>query len=385
MPTHLDIFQSQFNKQGEELCGDTVRVRRTEARTIVVLSDGLGSGVKANILATLTAEIIVNMLAADAPMEEVVRTVLGTLPVCKVRQLAYATFTVVAIENATGHFQVMNFDNPRVIWLRRRKLQVPERQTRKILDREVATLQGTLEDDDFLGLLSDGTLHAGLGLTMNLGWGWDNVARFVEELATRWEGDARGIVRRVMGKVADLYEGRVGDDATFVGISARPLRSAVVFTGPPVSREDDSRMARRVLEFAGRRIICGGTTGNIVARYLDEEPDVVIETMRPDVPPIAKLREIDLLTEGIITMSKAMDLLRGALADRPIEPDGSGSHLLAAELLRADDLHFIVGQTVNDYYQNPTLPAGISLRRGLVKDLIDVLKAAGKEVTVEYC
>lgn len=385
MTPFLDIFQQQFNKAGEELCGDTVRIGRTATHTILVLSDGLGSGVKANILSTMTAAILLTMLSADAPLDETVRTVIGTLPVCQVRKLAYATFTVVRIDNATGYFRVVNFDNPRIVWIKGHALQTPSRQFQQVLDHQVAVFDGTLEEGDFLGILSDGILHAGLGATMNLGWGWDNVASYLEQSLAHYAGNSRGVVQRVMAKVQQLYSGKIGDDCTLIGLLTRQKRRVTVFTGPPLDRTIDETIVSYFLSLPGRHVVCGGTTGNIVARLLDETPAVVIESIRPDVPPIAELREIDLMTEGMLTLNKTTEILRSTTHPDGVPEDKNGAALLARELLNADSIRFIAGQKINDFYQNPTLPVNLSLRKNLVNEMARLLKDAGKEVVVEWC
>lgn len=383
MAFHLDIFAQQLNKTGEQLCGDTVQVERGTERTIVVLSDGLGSGVKANILSTLTTRILVEMLRARASLDETVRTVIGTLPVCKVRQLAYATFTAATIDSSTGQFQVVNFDNPRVVWIRQGQIYAPPREMRDVLGRQVAVMNGTLAENDFLGMFSDGVLHAGMGKTMNLGWGWEAVAKYSHESLRHYGGTSRSTVNRVMRKVAQLYSGQIGDDTSYLGVLARPRRSAVIFTGPPLDPAQDEQVVARFLSLNGRHVVCGGTTGNIVARYLDEEPEIIMESMRRDVPPIGRLRELDLLTEGILTMRKALERLRGAMAGHPLPQENSGDVLLAQELAQADHVHILLGQKINEYYQNPSLPADLSLRRKLVDEMVRLLRDWGKEVVVE--
>ncbi len=382
----IDVFQHQFNKQGEELCGDTVKVSRTPTKSIVVLSDGLGSGVKANILSTLTAEILTRMLAADVPLAEVIRTVLGTLPICKTRQMAYATFLVLKVDHQARTFQVVNFDSPAPIFLRGARLVTPEVQQLDVQGRRITTSSGELRPGDFIALFSDGTAHAGLGNTMNFGWGRDQIAAYIRETAVLSSSSAAAIVRRVIDKTAALYGSYVGDDATFIGVEARLHRAAILFTGPPLDMNDDNRIAQRVVEFAGRRIVCGGTTGNIVGLYVGEPPEVDIDTMRRDVPPVATLHNVDLMTEGILTMTRALDLMRTSrlnLLQLPV--DNNGAVMLDRELIQADSIHFIVGQRINEYYQNPELPLTISLRKGLIAEYLQVLRDAGKSVTIEYC
>lgn len=382
----LDVFQHQMNRQGEELCGDTVRVRRTSEKSIIVLSDGLGSGVKANILSTLTAEILTRMLEAGVPLEEVVRTVLGTLPICSVRQMAYATFLVLKLDHQTRKFEVVNFDSPPPIFVRGTRLLTPKAHRLDMQGRTITTSTGELNPGDFVAIFSDGTVHAGLGHTLNFGWGWDQIAAYIRETTIRAGTSAATIVRRVADKTASLYGSDVGDDATFIGIEARLHRAAILFTGPPLDMNDDNRVAQRVVEFPGRRIVCGGTTGHIVGTYVGEEPEVDIGTMTRAVPPIATLDKVDLMTEGILTMTLALEMLRKSRFDLVRLPgDNNGAAMLARELLQVDSIHFIVGQRINEYYQNPELPLTISLRKGLITEYLQALRDAGKTVTIEYC
>ncbi|MCC6614235.1 MAG: SpoIIE family protein phosphatase [Anaerolineae bacterium] len=385
MDCFLDIWYDSLNKSGEELCGDKVKVLKTEHKTIVVLSDGLGSGVKANILATLTAEIIVTMLRADVPLKEVVSTVIGTLPVCKVREIAYATFTAIEIDHETNSFKIFNFDNPPTFHFRNGRHVELNRTSEIILGKQISTAEGQLERGDLLGVVSDGILHAGMGNLWNFGWEWENVAAHMEQLL-RSSSRAKPIVQGLVSKTQSLYGQQVGDDATFVGIYARERHSLMVFTGPPLDRMTDEYQAQRLLDFEGRKVVCGGTTGTILESYLGEVIDVDLSTLRDDVPPIGRLSEIDLLTEGIITMSHALDYMRECAGEEFRLPrDRNGATLLAQELLRADSVFFLVGQQINEFYQNPLLPRNLSIRKNLVLEISQFLREHNKEVRIEFC
>jgi len=383
----LDIYELSLNKRGEELCGDQVKILKTEAKTIIVLSDGLGSGVKANILATLTAEIIITMLKANASLKDVMETVIGTLPICKVRKIAYATFTIIEIDQATGNFEVINFDNPPIFYFKQGRLFDIEKRTEKILDKQISISKGTLERGDFLGMVSDGVLYAGLGVVLNFGWGWQNIAKYIENIFARQPmTTARKMVHSVIAETHTLYKANVGDDATFVGLYVREKNSVIVFTGPPLETTSDGACVEKVFDFKGRKVVCGGTTANIVARHLGEPLELDISTVRRDVPPIGSLDGIDLLTEGILTISKTLEYLHDCKGNVNALPDDeNGAVLLTRELLRADAIFFLVGQKINEFYQNPRLPQSISIRKNLIRELAELLGKLKKEIKIEYC
>jgi len=386
MENFFDIYDLSLNKQGEELCGDKVKFLKTEKKTTIVLSDGLGSGVKANILATLTTEILITMLNADVPLEEVLKTVIGTLPICQVRKIAYATFTIIQINHENNHFKVINFDNPPVFYLNKGKVVKLTSETAKILDKKITISEGYLGRGDFIGAISDGVLYAGLGVVLNFGWGWDNVAKYLEELFIQGAYRSRNIIQDVIKKTNSLYQGNIGDDATFVGVYVRKVNPLMIFTGPPLQEKDDKIYVNRLLEFEGRKVICGGTTGNIVGKYLGEKVEIDISSMRKDLPPVGKLNTIDLVTEGILTISKCLELLKKCNCDISRLPtDGNGAVLLAREILNADSILFLVGQKINEFYQNPLLPKNISIRRNLVEEVVYFLRKKQKVVTIEYC
>jgi len=382
----LDIYQAGLHKKGEELCGDKVKFLKGDKKTIIVLSDGLGSGVKANILATLTTEILITMLNADVPLVEVLKTVIGTLPICQVRKIAYSTFTIIQINSETNHFKVINFDNPSFLYFHQGKVVPLDTHTEQILDRKIKISEGYLERGDFLGAISDGVIYAGMGVTLNFGWGWDEIARYIEGVLHQRSHTARTIVQEVIKKTHALYQGEVGDDATFVGLYVRKRNPLIIFTGPPLDKQQDEQYIEKLLNFEGRKVICGGTTGNIVANFLGEMVEMDLSTIRRELPPIGMLSCIDLVTEGILTISKATEYIKHCDCEiSRLRFDNNGAYLLAKEILQADSILFLVGQSINEFYQNPLLPKNISIRRNLIEDLVQLLRSHQKEVSIEYC
>ncbi len=111
-PLYIEFGGHNICKHGEILCGDSLSVAPITGGKIMVLSDGLGSGVKANILATLTTKIATRLMERGLPLEEVVETLTDTLPECKVRKIAYSTFTLIKVLE-DGSVYLAEFDNRR--------------------------------------------------------------------------------------------------------------------------------------------------------------------------------------------------------------------------------------------------------------------------------
>jgi hypothetical protein len=382
----IDIFAKELIKNGEELCGDKVKTFKTDDKTILVLSDGLGSGVKANILATLTSEIIVTMIKAEIPIEDVIDTVLHTLPVCKVRKIAYATFTIIEIDKKTRNFRVINFDNPPVFFMKKGKLQSPVVQTVDILGRKINIIEDKLDKGDFIAAVSDGVLYAGIGESSSFGWKWEDVASYIENLLIPHWKNARSIVGEISNRTLTLSKGELGDDATIAGIYAKERNQLILFSGPPEDEDMYDVYTELLFMFNGRRVVCGGTTTSIVSSRLGEEVEILIPTATNDIPPVGKLSEIDLVTEGIVTLSKAVEYLKKAHGDFAKLPSAiDAAVILAKELLRADYIYVIAGLGINKVSQFYMKPTRISVRKSIITDLSNILQECNKEVVVHYC
>ncbi len=386
MENFYDVYEKSLKKHNEELCGDTVKISKQKDRTIVVLSDGLGSGVKANILATLTAEIVSTLLNNNVELNEVIKTIIATLPMCKVRKLAYATFSVMDIDESTNTFKVINSENPPIFHMREGRIIKPVKKEENVLGRKVTIYEGSINRGDFIGMASDGVLYAGLGKVMNFGWGWENIAQYMEESFAHNNLTCKDIVSSVIDHTERLYRGEIGDDSTFVGMYAREMRKLIIFTGPPVDKAQDHRYINEFMSFEGERVICGGTTANLVSEFMNEKIETDITNLSPDIPPIGRMTGVNLVTEGIVTLAKVIEYLKKGPGQIDESAGGrNGAALLLNKLLSADYIQFLVGQTVNPYYQNPLLPRNLSIRVSLIRELSELLSGLRKEVAVTLC
>ena len=235
-----DIGYKSLNKFGEQLCGDMVEViKQDQDSYVVVLADGLGSGVKASILSTLTSKIISTMLANGIELEECVHTLADTLPVCDVRKIAYSTFTVIKITD-NKEAELIQYDNPRVILLRDGKNYVyPEKE--EIFDgKKIYKSKIDLKKDDIFVMISDGAVHAGVGKSLNYGWERKNIIEYLEGIYNK-ELSAKGITNILLDDCNGLYAGEPGDDTTVCAIKIRKRKPVSLLIGPPKNPEESGR------------------------------------------------------------------------------------------------------------------------------------------------
>jgi hypothetical protein len=372
----------QLRKDGEELCGDNVSIARHTDYVTLALSDGLGSGVKANILSILTTRIVMHLMENGLPLSEVVETLGKTLPVCDVRKLAYSTFAIGQFFR-DGSARIVEFDTPSFVLLRRRKFVAIPYKERQIEGKSIRESELQLKIGDWLIFVSDGVINAGIGGLYPLGWGLDQAVRFLEK-HSHPDLSAQELAYKLGQAVEDLYCGKPGDDVSVAVIKVRHRLIATLLTGPPVNKDVDEELVKRFKERPGFLAVCGGTTAKIVARYLGGRSlDVDLSTMKADVPPLAKLEGIDLTTEGILTLTRANDMLHSGANKETVKFSTDGASALVRLCLDVDYIHFMVGLSVNPAHQNPDLPKQLGMKLAVVREIADKLRKRGKEVSIE--
>jgi len=382
MKLFYECGTKQFQKHGQELCGDNVAIARHADSVSLALSDGLGSGVKANILSMLTTRIVMRLMENELPLGEVVETLSRTLPVCEVRNLAYSTFAIGQFFSE-GRARMVEFDTPPIIVLRQRKSTPVPYEEREIEGKTIRQSELELKVGDWIVFVSDGVVNAGIGGLYPLGWGWDQIVRFLEEHCHP-DLSAQELADKLGQAVWDLYRGKPGDDVSVAVVKARRKLIVTVFTGPPVDRSTDEAVVTRFKQRPGFLAVCGGTTAKIVARYLGDKPlDVDLATMKDDVPPLAKLEGVDLTTEGVLTLTKTDEMLQSGADKETVKFHTDGASALLRLCLDVDHIHFIVGLSVNPAHQNPDLPGQLGMKLAIVRRIAEELKKRGKEVTVE--
>lgn len=392
MGVTVDVAYKSLNKFNEVLCGDKVELLQTEDSNIMILADGMGSGVKANILATLTSKILGTMFLNGATLEECVETIVETLPVCQVRQVAYSTFSILQVFHS-GEAYLVEFDNPSCIFIREGSLVPIPQNLRVIRDKKINEYRFQVKKGDALILMSDGTIHAGVGQLLNFGWLWEDIASYALK-QYRLTISAARLASSLSRACDELYQYKPGDDTTVAVMRVIDRKPVHLMTGPPSNPEDDPIMVKDFLsgDAATRRIVCGGTSANIVSRITGKKLSVSLDYKDPEIPPIAYIEGIELVTEGVLTLNRVLQLLRRYVKNEVVteeffmELDKQNGASMVAKMIIEDctELQMYVGKAINSAYQNPGLPFDLGIRQNLVEQLKNAVADMGKTVTITY-
>ena len=381
----LETGYTSLNKAGEELCGDNVAISVNGDYTTLVLADGLGSGVKASILSTLTSKILCTMIANEIDIEECIETIIQSLPVCKERGVAYSTFSVIHVNNK-GCGYLVEFDNPQAIHIHNKKCTDFNREKLEILGKVVYKTKLELLPNDMIVVMSDGTIHAGIGMLLNLGWQRNEIMQYLDSMVTD-KMSAKSVACLLAAACNDLYLDKPGDDTTVAAVKIREEQKVNIMVGPPVDKEKDDIYISEFINKEGKHVVCGGTSSQIIARYLNEELRTSLDFSDKEVPPIAFINGVDLVTEGVITIRKLLSLSEKYLDVKDVSPkyyEGSDGASLLAQVLfeEATEINFFVGQSVNVAHQG--LPIDTTMKLKLVEALSRNLENMGKVVTTKY-
>ncbi len=385
----VDISWKSLNKYKEELCGDKVEVLDTEDSRILILADGMGSGVKANILATLTSRILGEMLREGARLADCVETVARTLPVCQERKVAYATFTILQIHR-DGNVFLAEYENPACMFIRKGKLErIPFRE-RIIGEKKIREAQFPAMPDDCFVVVSDGVIYAGAGSLLNYGWTWEAASEYALKCAGESLAASR-LASRLADACSDLYEQRPGDDTTVAVARVRKAQFVNILTGPPADSRKDSDMVHTFMEQEGKKIIAGGATAEMAARILGRKIRTETSSLNRKIPPASVMEGADLITEGALTLSAVRKLLQkyeqGEFDTdffRELDQPLASSRLARILLEECTHLQLYVGTAVNTAHENQDLPFEISTRKILVLQLQELMEKMGRSVRIFY-
>ncbi len=383
-----DIGYKSINHFGEELCGDHIDIiEQEDDSTIIVLADGLGSGVKASILSTLTSKIISTMISAGLSLESCVDTIAATLPICSVRGVAYSTFSIIHIKN-NEDAELIQYDNPQIIFLRNNEVYNYPKTELIIGGKKIYKTQIKLQENDEIITLSDGCPHAGIGIAYNFGWKLSDIAEYMKDISCAGY-TAKTLSTMLIDECNRLYGEKPGDDATACVVKIRKREPINILFGPPSDKNDCNRMMALFFAKEGKHIVCGGTTSSIVAKYLKKPLLASLKFENSNIPPTASIEGVDLVTEGVITINKVVEYAKDYVGENKLYDDWCFKQDAASLISRllfeeATDINFYVGRAINPAHQNPDLPINFSIKMNLVEELTKYLKQMGKRIKVSY-
>lgn len=383
----VDIDCSQIKKFGQNAFGDYFSSKRTDNqdRLLAVLSDGLGSGIKANILSCMTTTMLLRFIEEDIPIQKAAQIVMDALPVCQIRKISYATFSAVDCRN-DGHAWVVEEGNPSFLLMRQnREVSLPCHTftSPKFPDRHLQIYQFKAEVGDRLIFCSDGVTQAGIGTTnYPLGFKREGLVAFVQEHLQQYPNiSSTDLSADIIDKALSLEPNRhAGDDISCAVLYFREPRKSLIFTGPPYNKDKDREYCLSFDAFTGKKAICGGTTANMIARELNREIYTSAQSDSGNLPPTAEMTGVDLVTEGILTLTRAAEYLE---KEELTHPDAAGQ--LVDFFLESDIIEFMVGAMINQAHYDPSLPIEIEVRRNVVKKIKKTLEEKYfKQVIIHY-
>ena len=374
----IDLDHALCCKQNQSICGDVVLSHRIkeEGRVLTVLSDGLGSGVKASVLANLTASMALKFASACVDARNWARSIMDTLPICEVRKISYSTFTLIDLDE-TGTLRFIEHGNPPLVLLRGTEeieLQRSVIRLERWKERLIYHGRTRLEVGDRLVCFSDGISQSGMGRRdMPLGWTREQAVGFVQEVIARNpEISSRRLTAALMEQALKNDRGHARDDSSCAVVHFRVPRQLLIMTGPPFIPQRDFELAQAAVSFPGRKIICGGTTATIIGRILQRPVTIDLSQADTGMPPPGRMEGIDLITEGSLTLAHVAQILAsGSSMDRlPANPAGD----IVRHMLGSDIIHFIVGTRINEAHQDPNTPQELDLRRNIVRRIVSLLE-----------
>jgi len=374
----IDVDFCQQAKHGQIVAGDVFLSRKIkeEGRIITVLSDGLGSGVKASMLANLTATMALRYTSSFVDVRQSAKTIMDTLPVCEKRKISYSTFTIVDLDE-DGKTRVIEHGNPPLVLLRG-QMPVPIERASLTLetwkDRVIHYSEFDTQPGDRIVFFSDGVSQSGLGrVGLPFGWGPERITDYLRrQIAAESEISSRDLSRKLVAE-AMLNDGRAAkDDITCGAIYYRRPRRLLVITGPPFSKERDGELAELVQAFDGRKVICGGTTAGIISRLLNRPVTMKLTQLDPEIPPSAVMDGVDLVTEGTVTLAKVAEILERGNVGEPARKNPATD--LVSLMIQSDIVEFMVGTRINEAHQDPNIPVELDLRRNIIRKIALLLE-----------
>ena len=392
----IEVEHFQICKHNQQSPGDVFFSEKDQdtGRTVLTLSDGLGSGIKANVLATLTATMATKFVVNNIAISRAAEIIMNTLPVDKEKRISYATFTILDIK-PDASVTIIEYDNPPYLLVRQKTIVEPIKECTpfKRRNKKYAPLMQPMlhyssykaNPGDRIIFFSDGVSQAGLGTKEHpFGWGVENAHEYTLDCIQKNPViSARELAHAIVQKAVEIDSCYPKDDISCGVVYFRAPRDTLILTGPPMHPESDNDLVSIFNAFKGKKIISGGTTANIISRGINQKIKMDLKHFDVDIPPFSTMDGVDLITEGIITLNAVTDMLEtGTFA---LFTDDNAATRMTDILMNSDRIYFVVGTKINEAHQDPALPESLEIRRNIIKRMASLLQDRYlKEIHIRY-
>jgi hypothetical protein len=377
---HVEIDTHQSSKKPDTPCGDVAVFDRTVASTTTVVCDGLGSGIKANIAATMCASRLLESFRGGFSLRVGFANMVRTMNEARGTDLPYSVFTVARVLN-DGTTTVLSYEMPGPILVGPRQAVALPQRTLTLENSLIGECHCHMEPGEGILVVSDGISQAGMGTSMRMGWEIEGVCRYIN--ACLVDGiHVREIPQYIHRRAVELWGPRQGDDCTVNLAFCRWGKTVNIFTGPPSDPGRDAEVVSKFFLAEGAKVVCGGTTAGIVARQRGMKLTVEEDCQSLVAPPKYLIEGIDLVTEGAVTLNQVYNILD---EDPESFEEDSGVTELYQLLKSADRVNFLMGVARNPASENIAFrQRGILTRTRIVDLLAEKLRKAGKLVVIDY-
>ena len=376
---HVEIITEQISKKSDKPNGDVFATVRDKSSTIHILCDGVGSGIKANIAATMTVARFNELIRGGFSLRQAIECIVKTMEEARLKDLPCAFLTVVRVLT-NGVTSIISYEMPDSLFVANRYSSILKSFCQTYDQGIIAESDCSLNIGEGIIVLSDGITNAGMGKGLPLGWTIEGVNKFVNERLASGK-NIKDLPKLIIREAKKIWKNKIEDDCSVSFIYCRKGRVINLFSGPPSDDEMDTIVVNKFLSNEGLKIVCGASTAKIVARVIGKELVINPNFKSMIAPPNYEIEGIDLVTEGAVTLNQLYNVWDEDF--EKMEKDSPVTDLYAL-INVADRVNIYAGKSKNPANDDISFKqSGILSRRKILPLLAEKLRQEGKLVWME--
>jgi len=381
---HFDVLSQSISKKKNLPCGDVFRIEKNREETLVVLVDGMGSGIKANIFANFYCSKFIELyMGEEFSIRESFKQIVDILHQARGNDSKpYGVISVVRILN-NGETTILNYEMPNPIYIARNNHATILKGRSFSLSKEIINeINCYIEEDESLLLFSDGITQSGMGNGYIKGWQNEGVKNFTNRYLLN-NKNVKNFLGSLINKSLKISGEKHRDDLTALLIHGRKGKVLNVLTGPPYNKDNDEKVVDNFWKRDGYKAVCGSTTAEIVADKLNKNIKIEENPKNLAAPPRYYIKDINIVTEGAVTLNQVFHIIDENMENYELD---SGVTQLNYFFNMVDKINFIVGRAKNPAHKKNIIfkQRGILKREKIIPKIAAKLKEKGKVVNIEY-